>query len=97
MAVSTIEKKLDFVVKFVDVSYSVNANSSVSVNPWNAIINNAPQGYTPVGFVGYTTNTANAIPYALRCENNTYAVQIKNISNSNITQNIRLFVLYKSN
>jgi hypothetical protein len=78
----------------VDIPYTVPANGSWNTNTKTAIDNAKPTGARVLGVVGFITNSSNVVPISVRYADSNYALQIKNTSNSEVSNNVKLHILY---
>lgn len=76
-------------------SITLSAGSVSATNPWAKITAACPAGFTPAGFVGFSTNNMQLAVAAMKCQDYGYAVTLKNTSSSSqTTSGIQADVLY---
>lgn len=76
-------------------SITLSSGDVSHINPWSAIAAACPTGFKPVGIVGFSVNNMQLAVTAMRCQDYSYAVAIKNTSTSSqTTSGIQADVLY---
>ena len=98
MATSTIKKNKPIQVSLVNCgNYTVNPNTAIQVNIWQACINACPNGYSFVGLVGFTTNNVQALVASCRPINEQWAFECRNVSGSAQNVSVDVWALYVQN
>lgn len=92
MAVSTIKNK-ESVIRYIDFTYSINANSSYNRNLKTLIDNDMPSGYRFGGLAGFASNNVQALTTNYGYYDSQYSLQMANRSGSAIS-NQTFRVLY---
>ncbi len=82
--------KSSFSIRSITWAYTIDANSSTNTNLYTLINNDLPSGATCLGVVGFSTNTVNVVPIAMQYYNSNYSAQLRNISNSSISNNLNV-------
>lgn len=96
MAVSTVKGK-SIIQRVVAVSVSVAGNGQGNANIYTAINNDCPSGYRPIGLCGLSTNNQNIIPVAFRYVDGAYGLQLRNLSSTATTADVRVYYLAQPN
>lgn len=82
--------KNSFSIRSVTWAYTIDANSNTNTNLYTLINNDLPSGATCLGVVGFSTNTVNVVPIAMQYYNSNYSAQLRNISNSSVSNNLNV-------
>lgn len=82
--------KSSFSIRSVSWPYTISANSNTNTNLYTLINNDLPSGATCLGVVGFTTNDVNVIPIAMQYYNSNYSAQLRNTSNSSVSNNLNV-------
>lgn len=90
MAVSTI-KHGNAIYREVQHAYTIAANGSYNTNLKTIIDADMPADYNFDTIVGYSTNNANVVAYALYYADTAYTLRLKNLTNAAVSStNIRI-------
>lgn len=79
--------------RYARYDYDVPANSSVYTNLYTIINNSKPSSSTVLGIVGFSTNDQSVFLVSIKYENSNYSVQIRNVSNTAISNHIDIYYL----
>lgn len=96
MATSVIKKitATSPIIKEIQHSYSISANSTYNTNLKTLIDNNMPSGYHFGGLCGYSSNSVQVITTNFGYYDSAYSLQLANRSNSAIGNTVyRIFYL----
>lgn len=77
-------------IRSVTWAYTIDANSNTNTNLYTLINNDLPSGATCLGVVGFSTNDVNVIPIAMQYYNSNYSAQLRNTSNSSVSNNLNV-------
>lgn len=77
--------------------YTVNANTALAINTYDACIQACPSGYSYVGIVGFSSNQGNTMVYSARPENNQWAFEAKNYGTGQASVSPHIYALYARN
>lgn len=92
MASDTI-KRTSFVVRSITVSYTAAAGSSAIANLKTLIDADLPAGFNCLGIVGFTSNSSVCTFSSVRYVDSNYAMQIRNMGTSQISETARIYYL----
>lgn len=88
---TNITNLTDFTVVRLEKEYTIEANGTFNFNP--TVNLTIPTGYTAIGFVGFTTNSAQVLPINISWNNSAWGVGLRNISTGTQTNTIALDIL----
>lgn len=88
--VNALPTKSSFSIRSVTWAYTIDANSNTNTNLYTLINNDLPSGSTCLGVVGFSTNTVNVVPIAMQYYNSNYSAQLRNISDSSVSNNLNV-------
>lgn len=93
MAVSKLEKQI-FVTRNISVAYTASANGNGSLNLYAAA---TLSGYTPIGVLGYKTNSRAMYVVNVSLDNSNTGVFMRNTANDSVSENFEATILYQKN
>ena len=86
-----IKNLTDFRIVKGDKAYTIAASGTFNFNPTADIT--IPEGYTAIGILGFTTNSAQVLPISVSWNNSSWGVGVRNISTGEQTGTINLDIL----
>lgn len=82
-----------FEIRKVNFSYSIAANGNTHGNLYTLINNNMPSGYRFLAFAGFNTASVHVFMSNMRYVNSDYSIELRNVSNTTVTQTSDIFYL----
>lgn len=78
--------------RYVSVPYTTTAGGQYNTNLKTIIDNDIPNGKKCVGIVGFTTNSTDVVPVAIRYTDSAYSFQVRNVGT--VARNVSATVHY---
>lgn len=93
-AIDALNSKTSDIVRYVARwDYTIGANSQLNRESKSIIDAATPSGYEVIGIIGFSTNNIDVVPISVRYSANSYGFQIKNISSSQKTAFLTVYVI----
>ena len=92
MAESVIHKP-QFVIRELDIKFTVSANDQYNTNLYTLINNDMPSGYRFIAIAGFTTNSQYIVPVSVRYVNTAYSFQVKRVTTGSETTTANVYYL----
>ena len=97
-AVTELKSNLTELIKYKNIShsYTVAGNGFVNWNP-TSDTNYSEVGYTPIGIIGWQSNSTNVVPINLMATDSAWGCAIRNVSTTSVSNTFVYTVMYKKN
>lgn len=90
----TLNSKTENIVRFqANWNYTLSANGNANTNGKTIIDSLTPSGYEVIGIIGFTTGNVQVVPISARYGNNEYSFQVRNLSASQQTGTLSVYVI----